>query len=120
MWDFSLFDSMGIIGKKVYGDFSEENIRKVMKEENYQEAEIILNRVKKIMSKPMIYYGIVARYNDGSHEILQQELVDYYRGERRGRRRGRRGVKDNSFWRLFPLFVLKIHLGINSGPDNNQ
>lgn len=29
----------------------------------------------------MIYYGIVARYNDGSHEILQQELVDYYKGK---------------------------------------
>lgn len=81
VWDFSLFDSMGIIGKKVYGDFSEENIRKVIKEENYQEAEAILDRIKKIMSKPMIYYGIVARYNDGSHEILQQELVDYYRGK---------------------------------------
>ena len=77
VWDFSLFDSMGIIGKKIYGDFSEENIRKVIKEENYQEAEAILDR----MSKPMIYYGIVARYNDGSHEILQQDLVDYYRGK---------------------------------------
>lgn len=81
VWDFSLFDSMGIIGKKVYGDFSEENIRKVIKEENYQETEVILDRIKKIMSKPMIYYGIVARYNDGSHEILQQDLVDYYRGK---------------------------------------
>lgn len=81
VWDFSLFDSMGIIGKKIYGDFSEENIRKVIKEENYQEAEAILDRIKKIMSKPMIYYGIVARYNDGSHEILQQDLVDYYRGK---------------------------------------
>lgn len=79
VWDFSLFDSMGIIGKKVYGDFREENIRRIIKEENYQETEIILDRVKKIMSKPMIYYGIVARYNNGSHEILQQELVDYYR-----------------------------------------
>ena len=35
VWDFSLFDSMGIIGKKVYGDFGEENIRRIMKEENY-------------------------------------------------------------------------------------
>lgn len=76
VWDFSLFDSMGIIGKKVYGDF-----RRIIKEENYQETEVILDRIKKIMSKPMIYYGIVARYNDGSHEILQQELVDYYRGK---------------------------------------
>lgn len=67
VWDFSLFDSMGIIGKKIY----EENIRKVIKEENYQEAEAILDRIKKIMSKPMI----------GSHEILQQDLVDYYRGK---------------------------------------
>ena len=81
MWDFSLFDSMGIIGKKVYGDFGEENIRRIMKEENYQETEIILDRIKKIMSKPLIYYGIVARYNDGSHEILEQELIDYYRGK---------------------------------------
>ena len=81
VWDFSLFDSMGIIGKKVYGDFREENIRRIIKEENCQETEIILDRIKKIMSKPMIYYGIVARYNDGSHEILQQELVDYYRGK---------------------------------------
>ena len=64
---------MGIIGG--------ENIRRVMKEENYQEAEVILDRIKKIMSKPMIYYGIIARYNDGSHEILQQELVDYYSEE---------------------------------------
>lgn len=80
VWDFSLFDSMGIIGKKIYGDFSEENIRKIMKE-NGQEAEEVLNRIKQIMSKPMIYYGIVARYNDGSHEILQQDLVDYYRGK---------------------------------------
>lgn len=79
VWDFSLFDSMGIIGKKVYGDFREENIRRIIKEENYQETEIILDRVKKIMSKPMIYYGIIARYNDGSHGILQQELVDYYK-----------------------------------------
>lgn len=77
VWDFSLFNSMGIIGKKVYGDFREENIRRIIKEEN----EVILDRIKKIMSKPMIYYGIVARYNDGSHEILQQELVDYYRGK---------------------------------------
>lgn len=81
IWDFSLFDSMGIIGKKVYGDFGEENIRRIMKEENYQETEIILDRVKKIMSKPLVYYGIVARYNDGSHEILEQELIDYYRGK---------------------------------------
>lgn len=81
VWDFSLFDSMGIIGKKVYGDFGEENIRRIMKEENYQETEIILNRIKKIMSKPLAYYGIVARYNDGSHEILEQELIDYYRGK---------------------------------------
>ena len=81
VWDFSLFDSMGIIGKKVYGDFGEENIRKIMKEENYQETEIVLDRVKKIMSKPLVYYGIVARYNDGSHEILEQELIDYYRGK---------------------------------------
>ena len=77
VWDFSLFDSMGIIG----GDFREENIRRIIKEENYQETEIILDRIKKIMSKPIIYYGIVARYNDGSHEILQQELVDYYKGK---------------------------------------
>lgn len=81
VWDFSLFDSMGIIGKKVYGDFGEENIRRIMKEENYQETEIILDRIKKIMSKPLVYYGIVARYNDGSHEILEQELIDYYRGK---------------------------------------
>ena len=81
VWDFSLFDSMGIIGKKVYGDFGEENIRKVMKEENYQETEIILDRIKRIMSKPLVYYGVVARYNDGSHEILEQELIDYYRGK---------------------------------------
>ncbi len=81
VWDFSLFDSMGIIGKKVYGDFGEENIRRIMKEENYQETEIILNRIKRIMSKPLVYYGIVARYNDGSHEILEQELIDYYRGK---------------------------------------
>lgn len=80
IWDFSLFDSMGIIGKKIYGDFSEENIRRIMKE-NGQETEEVLNRIKQIMSKPMIYYGIVARYNDGSHEILQQDLVDYYRGK---------------------------------------
>lgn len=80
VWDFSLFDSMGIIGKKICGDFSEENIRKIMKE-NGQETEEVLNRIKQIMSKPMIYYGIVARYNDGSHEILQQDLVDYYRGK---------------------------------------
>ena len=79
VWDFSLFDSMGIRGKKVYGDFGEENIRRIMKEENYQETEIILNRIKKIMSKPLVYYGVVARYNDGSHEILEQELIDYYR-----------------------------------------
>lgn len=79
VWDFSLFDSMGIIGKKVYGDFGEENIRRIMKEENYQETEIVLDRVKKIMSKPLVYYGIVARYNDGSHEILERELIDYYR-----------------------------------------
>lgn len=81
VWDFSLFDSMGIIGKKVYGDFGEENIRRIMKEENYQETEIILDRIKKIISKPLIYYGVVARYNDGSHEILEQELIDYYRGK---------------------------------------
>ena len=81
VWDFSLFDSMGIIGKKVYGDFGEENIRRIMKEENYQETEIILDRIKRIMSKPLVYYGIVARYNDGSHEILEQELIDYYRGK---------------------------------------
>lgn len=80
VWDFSLFDSMGIIGKKIYEDFSEENIRRIMKE-NGQETEEVLNRIKQIMSKPMIYYGIVARYNDGSHEILQQDLVDYYRGK---------------------------------------
>lgn len=80
VWDFSLFDSMSIIGKKIYGDFSEENIRRIMKE-NGQETEEVLNRIKQIMSKPMIYYGIVARYNDGSHEILQQDLVDYYRGK---------------------------------------
>lgn len=81
VWDFSLFDSMGIIGKKVYGDFREENIRRIMKEENYQETEIVLDRIKKIISKPLVYYGIVARYNDGSHEILEQELIDYYRGK---------------------------------------
>lgn len=81
VWDFSLFDSMGIIGKKVYGDFGEENIRRIMKEENYQETEIVLDRVKRIMSKPLVCYGIVARYNDGSHEILEQELIDYYRGK---------------------------------------
>lgn len=81
VWDFSLFDSMGIIGKKVYGDFGEENIRKIMKEENCQETEIVLDRIKKIMSKPLVYYGVVARYNDGSHEILEQELIDYYRRE---------------------------------------
>lgn len=81
VWDFSLFDSMGIIGKKIYGDFKEENIRKIIKEENYTETEAILDRIKQIMSKPMIYYGIIARYNDGSHEVLQQELVDYYRGK---------------------------------------
>lgn len=81
VWDFSLFDSMGIIGKKVYGDFREENIRKIMKEENHQETEIVLDRIKKIMSKPLVYYGVVARYNDGSHEILERELIDYYRGE---------------------------------------
>lgn len=81
VWDFSLFDSMGIIGKKVYGDFGEENIRRIMKEENYQETEIVLDRIKKIISKPLVYYGIVARYNDGSHEILEQELIDYYRGK---------------------------------------
>lgn len=81
VWDFSLFDSMGIIGKKVYGDFGEGNIRRIMKEENYQETEIVLDRIKKIMSKPLVYYGIVARYNDGSHEILEQELIDYYRGK---------------------------------------
>ena len=80
VWDFSLFDSMGIIGKKIYGDFSEENIRRIMKE-NGQETEEVLNRIKQIMSKPIIYYGIIARYNDGSHEILQQDLVDYYRGK---------------------------------------
>lgn len=80
VWDFSLFDSMGIIGKKVYGDFGEENIRRIMKEENYPETEIILDRVKKIMSKPLVYYGVVARYSDGSHEILERELIDYYRG----------------------------------------
>lgn len=84
VWDFSLFDSMGIIGKKVYGDFGEENIRRIMKEESYQETEIILDRVKKIMSKPLVYYGVVARYNDGSHEILEQELIDYYRGKEEG------------------------------------
>ena len=72
---------MGIIGKKIYGDFGEENIRKIIEEENYTEAESILNKVKKIMSKPMIYYGVVARYNDGGHEVLQQELIDYYREE---------------------------------------
>ena len=81
VWDFSLFDSMGIIGKKVYGDFGEENIRRIMKEENYQETEIILDRIKRIISKPLVYYGVVARYNDGSHEILEQELIDYYRGK---------------------------------------
>ena len=81
VWDFSLFDSMGIIGKKVYGDFGEENIRRIMKEENYQETEIVLDRIKRIMSKPLVYYGVVARYNDGSHEILEQELIDYYRGK---------------------------------------
>lgn len=81
VWDFSLFDSMGIIGKKVYGDFGEENIRRIMKEENYQETEIILDRIKRIMSKPLVYYGVVAKYNDGSHEILEQELIDYYRGK---------------------------------------
>lgn len=81
VWDFSLFDSMGIIGKKVYEDFGEENIRRIMKEENYQETEIILDRIKRIMSKPLVYYGVVARYNDGSHEILEQELIDYYRGK---------------------------------------
>ena len=81
VWDFSLFDSMGIISKKVYGDFGEENIRKIMKEENYQETEIVLDRIKKILSKPLVYYGVVARYNDGSHEILEQELIDYYRGK---------------------------------------
>lgn len=81
VWDFSLFDSMGIIGKKVYGDFGEENIRRIMKEENYQETEIVLDRIKKILSKPLVYYGVVARYNDGSHEILEQELIDYYRGK---------------------------------------
>lgn len=81
VWDFSLFDSMGIIGKKVYGDFGEENIRKIMKEENYPETEIVLDRVKRIISKPLVYYGVVARYNDGSHEILEQELIDYYRGK---------------------------------------
>lgn len=80
VWDFSLFDPMGIIGKKVYGDFGEEN----MKEENYQETEIVLDRIKKIMSKPLVYYGVVARYNDGSHEILEQELIDYYRGKEEG------------------------------------
>lgn len=81
VWDFSLFDSMGIIGKKVYGDFGEENIRRIMKEENCQETEIVLDRIKRIMSKPLVYYGVVARYNDGSHEILEQELIDYYRGK---------------------------------------
>lgn len=81
VWDFSLFNSMGIIGKKVYGDFGEENIRKIMKEENYQETEIVLDRIKRIISKPLVYYGVVARYNDGSHEILEQELIDYYRGK---------------------------------------
>lgn len=81
VWDFSLFDSMGIIGKKVYGDFGEENIRRIMKEENYPETKIVLDRVKRIMSKPLVYYGVVARYNDGSHEILEQELIDYYRGK---------------------------------------
>lgn len=75
VWDFSLFDSMGIIGKKVYGDFGEENIRRIMKEGNYPETEIVLDRIKRIM----VYYGVVARYNDGSHEILEQELIDYYR-----------------------------------------
>ena len=79
VWDFSLFDSMGIIGKKVYGDFGEENIRRIMKEENYQETEIVLDRIKKIISKPLVYYGIVARYNDGSHEILPQALIGDYR-----------------------------------------
>lgn len=79
VWDFSFFDSMGIIGKKIYGDFGEENIRKVMKEENYQETKIVLDRIKRIISKPLVYYGVVARYNDGSHEILEQELIDYYR-----------------------------------------
>jgi hypothetical protein len=79
VWDFSLFDSMGIIGKKVYGDFGEESIRRIMEEENYPETEIVLDRVKKILSKPLVYYGVVARYNDGSHEILEQELIDYYR-----------------------------------------
>lgn len=81
VWDFSFFDSMGIIGKKVYGDFGEENIRRIMKEENYPETEIILDRVKRIMSKPLVYYGVVARYSDGSHETLEQELIDYYRGK---------------------------------------
>ena len=81
VWDFSLFDSMGIIGKKVYGDFGEENIRRIMKEGNYPETEIVLDRIKRIMSKPLIYYGVVARYNDGSHEILEQELIDYYKGK---------------------------------------
>lgn len=81
VWDFSLFDSMGIIGKKVYGDFGEENIRRIMKEGNYPETEIVLDRIKRIMSKPLVYYGVVARYNDGSHEILEQELIDYYRGK---------------------------------------
>lgn len=81
VWDFSLFDSMDIIGKKVYGDFGEENIRRIMKEENYPETEIVLDRVKRIISKPLVYYGVVARYNDGSHEILEQELIDYYRGK---------------------------------------
>ena len=84
VWDFSLFDSMGIIGKKVYGDFGEENIRKIMKEENYQETEIVLDRIKRIISKPLVYYGVVARYNDGSHEILEQELIDYYREKEEG------------------------------------
>lgn len=81
VWDFSLFDSMGIIGKKVYGDFGEENIRRIMKEGNYPETEIVLDRIKRIMSKPLIYYGVVARYNDGSHEILERELIDYYKGK---------------------------------------
>lgn len=68
VWDFSL----GIIG----GDFGEENIRRIMKEENCQETEIVLDRVKRIISKPLVYYGV-----DGSHEILEQELIDYYRGK---------------------------------------
>lgn len=72
VWDFSLFDSMGIIGKKVYGDFGEENIQRIMKEKNYTETEIVLDR----MSKPLVYYGV-----DGSHEILEQELIDYYKGK---------------------------------------